>query len=121
MKRVVAAVLVVAAGGPGAGAGAGGPAGAGRGRRQQIGRVSGQEPVVRPGPEHERLKQLAGTWDTTMTYGGMASKGTCVYKMEVGGLWLTSAFEGEFAGQKFSGRGLDSYDAGKKKYVGVWV
>src|SRR5215207_4827332 len=98
MKRVVAAVLVVAA-----------AAG-----------VSGQEPV-RPGPEHERLKQLAGTWDTTMTYGGMASKGTCVYKMEVGGLWLTSAFEGEFAGEEFSGRGLDSYDAGKKKYVGVWV
>ena len=52
---------------------------------------------------------------------GMDSKGTMTYKMEVGGLWLTSNFEGEFAGQKFHGKGLDSYDAGKKKYVGVWV
>jgi hypothetical protein len=82
--------------------------------------VRAQQPPA-PGPEHKRLAELVGTWDTTMTYGGMTSKGMCVYKMEVGGLWLTSAFEGEFAGQKFSGRGLDSYDAGKKKYVGVWV
>ncbi len=74
-----------------------------------------------PGPEHAVLKKMAGTWDATMKFGGMESKGTCVYKMELGGLWLTSAFEGEFAGEKFSGRGLDSYDAGKKKYVGVWV
>ena len=71
----------------------------------------------KPGPEHELLKKHEGTWETTMKFGGMESKGTVTYKMELGGLWLTSAFEGEFAGAKFSGRGLDSYDAGKKKYV----
>jgi hypothetical protein len=75
----------------------------------------------KPGPEHEHLKKLEGTWDATMKGLGMESKGTMTYKMEVGGLWLTSTFEGEFAGQKFQGRGLDSYDAGKKKFVGVWV
>lgn len=75
----------------------------------------------KPGPEHEALKKLEGTWDATMKYGGAESKGTMVYKMELGGLWLTSSFEGSFGGAKFSGKGLDSYDAAKKKYVGVWV
>lgn len=75
----------------------------------------------KPGPEHEMLKKWVGTWDTTMKMVGMETKGTATYKMELGGLWLTSTFEGEFGGMKFSGRGLDSYDAGKKKFVAVWV
>ena len=75
----------------------------------------------KPGPEHEMLKKWVGTWDTTMKMAGMESKGTATYKMELGGLWLVSNFEGEIAGAKFSGKGLDSYDATKKKFVGVWV
>ena len=75
----------------------------------------------KPGPEHDVLKKLVGNWDTTMKMGGMDSKGTVTYKMELGGLWLTSSMESELLGQKFTGRGLDSYDAGKKKYVGVWA
>ncbi|MFO0852383.1 MAG: DUF1579 domain-containing protein [Gemmataceae bacterium] len=84
--------------------------------------VSGfaQEPP-KPGPEHEVLTKLVGTWDITMKAGGAESKGTVVYKTDLGGLWVTSALECELFGQKFSGRGLDTYDAGKKKYVGVWV
>ena len=74
----------------------------------------------KPGPEHAFLKKQEGTWDTTMKMAGMESKGTATYKMELGGLWLVSYFEGAFAGEKFSGRGLDSYDAKKKKFVGVW-
>ena len=79
-----------------------------------------QEPP-KAGPEHDVLKKLVGTWETTMTAGGMPSKGTMTYKMDLGGLWLVSTMDGEMFGQKFSGRGLDSYDAGKKKYVSVWV
>jgi hypothetical protein len=79
-----------------------------------------QEPP-KPGPEHELLKSMVGTWDATMNVAGMDAKGTMVYKMDLGGLWLTSTFEGEFGGQKFIGRGYDSYDANKKKYVGVWI
>ena len=75
----------------------------------------------KPGPEHEYLKKHVGTWDTTMKFAGMESRGVATYKMDLGGLWLVSALESEFAGQKFSGRGMDSYDAAKKKYVGVWV
>jgi Protein of unknown function (DUF1579) len=75
----------------------------------------------KPGPEHALLKKLEGTWDCTMKFGGMDSKGVSVYKMELGGLWLSSTFEGDFGGMKFSGRGYDSYDPAKKKYVGVWM
>lgn len=79
-----------------------------------------QEPP-KPGPEHEVLKKLEGTWDTTMKAGGMEFKGTVTYKMEVGGLWLVSNLESDLGGQKFFGKGLDSYDTNKKKYVGIWV
>src|SRR5262245_42488029 len=78
-----------------------------------------QEPP-KPGPEHEALKKHEGTWDLTMKFGGMESKGTVTYKMDLGGLWLTSSLESEFGGMKFQGHGMDSYDAAKKKYVGVW-
>ena len=83
--------------------------------------ASAQPPTPKPGPEHDQLKKLEGTWDATMKAPGMESKGTMTYKMDLGGLWLVSSFEGEFAGMKFSGKGLDTYDAAKKKYVGVWA
>ena len=76
---------------------------------------------TKPGPEHEMLKKWEGTWDTTMKMMGAESKGVANYKMELGGLWLMSDFEGELGGMKFSGRGLDSYDPPKKKFVGIWV
>jgi Protein of unknown function (DUF1579) len=76
---------------------------------------------AKPGPEHEHLKQVEGTWEATVKFGEQESKGTMTYEMDLGGLWLTSKFEGEFGGQKFQGRGFDTYDAGKKKYVGVWI
>ncbi len=82
--------------------------------------VLAQQPP-KPGPEHEVLKKMEGTWDATMRFGGTESKGVMMYKMDLGGLWLVSSFEGDFAGAKFSGKGLDTYDAGKKKYVGVWA
>ena len=75
----------------------------------------------KPGPEHEILKKQVGTWDATMKMEGMETKAIATYKMDLGGLWLASTFEGEFGGMKFSGRGLDSYDPAKKKYVAVWV
>jgi len=82
--------------------------------------VNGQFQPPKPGPEHAVLKKMEGMWDTTMKMQGQESKGTANYKMDLGGLWLTSTFEGSMGGDKFSGRGFDSYDADKKKYVGVW-
>jgi hypothetical protein len=78
-----------------------------------------QQPA-KPGPEHEVLKKHVGTWDLTMKFAGAETKGTATYKMDLGGLWLASTFDGEVFGQKFSGRGMDTYDAARKKYVSVW-
>jgi hypothetical protein len=79
-------------------------------------------PSPKPGPEHAELKKLEGTWDAAVTLqDGKKSKAEATYKMECGGLWLASDFKGEFDGKPFHGKGLDTYDAAKKKYVAVWV
>jgi hypothetical protein len=85
-----------------------------------VGPALAQQPP-QPGPELDHLKHLEGTWDATVKSMGGESKGTMVYKMDVGGLWLVGDFEGNFGPQKFVGKSLDSYDANKKKYVSVWV
>lgn len=81
-----------------------------------------QQPMQpKPGAEHAVLKQFEGTWDATMEMGGQKSKGTMVFKMDLGGLWLVYDFKGEFGGAPFQGRGMDTYDLAKKKYVSVWA
>ncbi len=85
-----------------------------------VGTGAGAQEPAKPGPEHKLLKAREGTWDTTMKAGGMEYKGTVTYKMELGGLWLVGSMASDLAGQKFYGKSLDTYDAGKKKYVGVW-
>jgi hypothetical protein len=80
----------------------------------------GQE-MPKPGPEHEMLKELAGTWDAAIKMGGQEAKGTAVYKMELGGFWLMSTFEGDLGGMKFKGQGIDGYDPLRKKFVTTWV
>jgi len=74
-----------------------------------------------PTVEHEQLSKLVGTWDATVTMGGMESKGTMTYKQQQGGFWLVSHFTGEVGGQKFEGNGLDGYDPLKKKFIGIWT
>src|SRR5262249_46773188 len=37
------------------------------------------------------------------------------------GLWLLEHFKGKVNGHEFEGMGATSYDAGKKKYVNVWI
>ncbi len=84
-------------------------------------RLTAQGPEVKPGPEHEKLKQAEGTWDVTMKVKGLESKGTATFKMGMGGLWLLESFKADFGNMPFEGRGATSYDAGKKKYVNVWI
>jgi hypothetical protein len=75
---------------------------------------------AKPGPEHQLLQKKEGTWDTTMKANDMEFKGTITYKMVLGGLWLSGSMESDLGGQKFYGKSMDTYDAGKKKYVGYW-
>lgn len=85
-----------------------------------------QPSFPKPGPEHGVLKAMEGTWDAVMKtkapgQPATEAKGTMVWKMELGGLWLIGDYKGSFADMPFSGKSLDSYDATKKKYVGLWV
>jgi hypothetical protein len=81
-----------------------------------------QPPMPKPGAEHEMLKEkFAGDWDVTVSIGGTDAKATATYKMDLGGFWLVEQFRGEFAGQKFEGRGTLGYDPIKKKFIGTWT
>lgn len=75
----------------------------------------------KPGKEHDFLKKMEGKWETVMSMAGKDEKGTATYKMDLGGFWLTSTFESEMFGQKFTGKGTDGYCPVKKKYVGIWT
>jgi hypothetical protein len=77
--------------------------------------------VPKPGPEHEKLKELEGDWKTVMEMAGQKSEGKVSYKSICGGMWVSSDFQGDMGGIKFQGHGLDGYDTNKKKYVSVWV
>jgi hypothetical protein len=83
--------------------------------------------MPKPGPEHELLKKLEGTWDVTTKMTDPQTKetkettGTCTYKAGPGGMWVVSDFQGEFGGGKFEGHGVDGYDSIDKQYVSHWV
>ena len=75
----------------------------------------------KPGPEHEMLKEMEGEWTAKIKAGDAESTGKMTSKMELGGFWLVTKFEGEISGMKFEGRGMDTYDPVKRKYVSMWA
>lgn len=82
-----------------------------------------QMPMVKPGPEHDVLKHMAGMWDAEVKFGEFPpSKGTMDAKLDLGGLWIVSDFKGEMGpGMTFTGHEVFGWDSAKKKYVGCWV
>ena len=80
-----------------------------------------QQPEVKPGPEHQMLKEEEGVWDAAIKTPTGESKGPSSYKMALNGLWLLELFEGTIEGMPFEGRGATSYDPAKKKFVNVWI
>lgn len=86
-----------------------------------LGGASVHAQFATPGPEHLAMKKHEGEWTAKVKTEGGDSAGTMTVKMECGGLWLSSDFKSDFGGLPFHGRGLDTYDPGKKKYLSVWV
>ena len=74
-----------------------------------------------PSAEHKLLHRCVGTWDATMNMMGQASKGTMVVELGPGGFTTISHFKGDMLGMTFEGRGIDGYDATKKKFVSIWT
>jgi hypothetical protein len=83
--------------------------------------LTAQQPEIKPGPEHKKLKEEEGTWDATVKADKTETKGVMTCKMGLNGLWLIEHFQGSLEGAPFEGHGATSYDAAKKKYVNVWI
>ena len=77
--------------------------------------------MPKPGPEHEKFKELVGEWEATVKMMGTESKCKSVWKIDFGGFYLIQEFEGDFGGMKFKGRGQSGFCPIRKKYVSSWV
>jgi hypothetical protein len=83
-------------------------------------------PPVKPGPEHAIFKDVAGTWDAKVeAWMGpgepSVSSGVETNEVSCGGLCLVTHFKSTFMNAPFEGRGTETYDVAKKKYVGSWA
>jgi hypothetical protein len=102
-------------------------AGAGAGKPSPEQMMAEMMKLATPGPEHERLKAMEGTFnaDVTMQMAPDAppinSKGTMINKMILGGRYLQGDYKGEFMGQPFTGISMTGYDNATKKYVATWM
>lgn len=79
-------------------------------------------PALPPLPkELARLDAWVGTWDAEVSMMGQTWNGVETCRVECGGRWLTSNFEGEFMGMPFQGKGLTGFDEARASFAGVWV
>src|SRR5437867_9685425 len=87
--------------------------------------------MSKPGPEHERLKEMVGDWDADCKFfkpdGSPQgnSKGVMHIKPVLGDRFITLNFDGNMdmpgmGAMPFHGMGLCGYDKGKKKYCNIW-
>jgi hypothetical protein len=80
-----------------------------------------------PGPEHQKLAKLAGTWKMDVT-AWMApgappekSEGTAEFKAILGGRYLLQEVKGTMGGQPFEGRGTMGFDNVTKERFATWT
>jgi len=83
-------------------------------------------PIEKPGKHHQHLKLMAGTWDVKSKMymvPGQVMEGIFVEvaRIQPGGFWLISNFDGKFMGMPFHGHSVLGYEAHKKQYTGNWV
>ena len=80
-----------------------------------------------PGPNHDILKGMAGTWTVTNkaqmdpSQPAVTSTGKATKKMILGGRYLQEEADSTFLGMPFQGIGLSAYDNVQKKFVGTWI
>lgn len=80
-----------------------------------------------PGPEHKRLDQMAGSWDTLTRYWAafgaepVEAKGTSQRKWILDGRFLMEELDGGDLALPFRGVGLFGFDAFEQKHTSAWV
>lgn len=85
------------------------------------------EKAAKPGPQHQLLASMAGSWTFTMKFWMEPGKepsesaGTSENKMILDGRYLLQDVSCDLLGKPFKGRGLNGYDNVQGKYVGMWI
>ena len=101
------------------------PGAAGQQAAQQDAAMADMTKMMSPGPEHQKLQSLMGSFACDSTsfmnpQGPEKTKGTQNVTWVLGGRFLMSKYSGTAAGMPFEGIGMDGYDNLNKKYVGSW-
>jgi len=79
-----------------------------------------------PGEHHKHIEWMIGTWTTKSTFWTapgappLEATGKARHNSILAGRFIHVTYEGEFAGQPFSGEGTVGYDKFKNKYVESW-
>ena len=82
---------------------------------------------MQPGPEHQKLAKLAGTWDVAGKFwmspeaSPVETKGTATFETIFDGRFLEEEYQGEWMGQPFTGKATIGYDRAAKPYVSTWI
>ncbi len=92
------------------------------------GPACGMDPaLMQPGPEHQRMAELAGSWDVAgeFTQGGqsMKTESKATFEMILGGRYLVQKVEGDAmvpGGEPFEGLAIEGYDKVAKQYFSTW-
>ncbi len=83
-----------------------------------------QSPFV-PGPEHELLRSLVGTWDAVLIArdpSGTEQRTTGTRTtVEHAGFHTVDNFQGTFMGLAMSGQGMNGYCTVRKQYFTLWT
>ena len=79
-----------------------------------------------PGPAHEGLKGMVGTWKASQKSWfapgePTTSTGVCENKLILGGRFVQQSFKGDFMGMPFEGMGVTGYDNQQKTYNTFWI
>lgn len=77
--------------------------------------------TFKPGPAHERLKELVGDWTVTMRMGGVESQGSAKASWFVQGKWLQIDTQYSAMDQAILHRTTLGYDNFKQRYVASFV
>lgn len=82
--------------------------------------------AMKPGPEHQQVAKLAGTWDVACRFWmtpdapPTETRGVNIFRTVFDGRFVEGEFTATLMGQPFTGRSVAGYDRGAKHYVSTW-
>jgi hypothetical protein len=89
--------------------------------------IAAMNAAVAPDENHALLESLAGSWNHAIQWypapgaTPVEMTATSTSAVSMGGRYLVSEFDGDFAGAPFEGRETMGYDKVKERYFSLWV